>query len=53
MASLDKREKVTYIFFLKRKKNTKFDGAAKFCMVDPKTMDFSMYDDHASKATVR
>lgn len=31
---------VLYVFFLDRKKNTKFDGATRFCMVDPNTMIF-------------
>jgi hypothetical protein len=52
-ASLEDREKIIYVFFLDRKKNVKFEGAARFCMVEPKTMRFSPYDDHASRATVR
>ena len=52
-SSVDDRELVLYAFFLNRKKNVKFDGAARFCMVDPKTMFFSPYDDNSSRADVR
>lgn len=52
-ASVDDREQILYVFFLDRKKNAKFEGAARFCMVNPKTMVFSSYDDHASRAAVR
>ena len=52
-SSVDERELVLYAFFLNRKKNLKFDGAARFCMVDQKTMFFSPYDDNSSRADVR
>lgn len=52
-STVDDREQSLYLFFLDRKKNAKFEGAARFCMVEPKTMVFSPYDDHASRATVR
>lgn len=51
--SMDGRERVLHIFFLDWKKNAKFDGVARFCIVDPKTMIFTPYDNHALSATMR
>ena len=52
-SSADDREQILYVFFLDVKKNAKFEGAARFCMVEPKAMTFSPYDDHSSRASVR
>lgn len=50
---MDDRERSLYVFFLDKKNNAKFDGTAKFCIVNPKTMIFNPYDNHALKATMR
>lgn len=51
-ASVDDRECHMNDFSLERKKNVKFEGMARFCMVNPRTMYFTPYNGHATRANV-
>lgn len=52
-SNVDDRERAVYFHFLERKKILKFEGYARFCTIDPKSMVFGIYDNHLTRATVR
>lgn len=50
---VDDKEHVIYNFFVENKKNVKFEGSARFCILNTNNVYFGPYDDHENRTCIK